>query len=461
MSYCDRRSSILGIAFLSPASRVAGLEYRNRKYILSLIIKFTLYFFILLCKDLAVSFPVPSLVAVLSLVMVLAIASRTFVMPFIVIPFPVTLLFVFFALTAVSFPSFRVDFTPASTTTTTATATPSIITSSSAPFAMTCFAPITHRVIITSTTRCFVSPPLISMTGFVSRSRMAVAFVPVVFASKTRRITIPSFMVPSFVMGIMIRAVTRMTVTMGIAMIIVMPISAAVVCSAVSAVISSRGIHISVLMPVIVAVRMMRTPSIIAPSIIADIFVSSMTILVFVWRVLLLLPKRIFGHCMVGLFSIPLIEPIPDLGDTLAEIDFDSSIVYQGIVHFEVRLRCLFLGSELYKGILEGGSRLLVPHNVHRNLFVKARKNKFQVFVFGDRVELANKEDVFGCRNVGRGQISEHFEHHGSRFVFAFQAFLLHHAHFLGIFGIFFVDIGRGNPDFHCLFWRTFIIRRV
>jgi hypothetical protein len=70
--------------------------------------------------------------------------------------------------------------------------------------------------------------------------------------------------------------------------------------------------------------------------------------------------------------SHSLTEFVPNFGHALTEIDLDSSIVHQGIVHLEICFSGLLLRRKLHKGVLQRSTRILVPDNLSLYLFIEA-----------------------------------------------------------------------------------------
>jgi hypothetical protein len=104
-----------------------------------------------------------------------------------------------------------------------------------------------------------------------------------------------------------------------------------------------------------------------------------------------------------------LIVLVPQFGHGLAEINLDSAIVNQCIIHFEIGLDSgLFVG-EFGKCVLQGSTSLLIANDLHLDVFIKTRKNQLEIFIDRHRIEFANKQDIFRCSNVGIGQVAQHF----------------------------------------------------
>ncbi len=102
---------------------------------------------------------------------------------------------------------------------------------------------------------------------------------------------------------------------------------------------------------------------------------------------------------------------VPQLAHTLAEVDMDSPVINETVVHFEVGL---FTGSdchELDEAIAERASRLPVPDDLATLDLSEATEYGLQVLVSGDRVEFADEQHIVGRLDVRVRQVIEHLQH--------------------------------------------------
>ena len=158
---------------------------------------------------------------------------------------------------------------------------------------------------------------------------------------------------------------------------------------------------------------------------------------------------------LVGAFAhfLLLCVPAPCLGNGLAKVDLDASVINQSVVHFEKGFGTLLLGTKLDKGVLERVARFGIPNNFGLAVGIESRKDEFEVFVFGNGVEFAHKQDIVGCLDVGRRQITQHFQHNGTAMVlFLGNLFLPLTIPFFVLLIFFQIHLVRLNPSFDRLF---------
>lgn len=97
----------------------------------------------------------------------------------------------------------------------------------------------------------------------------------------------------------------------------------------------------------------------------------------------------------------------------LREVDVNSAIVDEHVIHLEVRPLRLLALLELDKRILERVACLLVANNLARQDGAEPREDELQVLALGDLVELADEEDVLWWCHVGEGKVAHHLESEG------------------------------------------------
>ena len=82
---------------------------------------------------------------------------------------------------------------------------------------------------------------------------------------------------------------------------------------------------------------------------------------------------------------------VPYLGHTLTEVDLDPSVIHEGIVHLEIRLVALLLGTKFHKGIAQRIARLGITDNLRPCIGIESRKYQLQILIVCDGIKLAYK----------------------------------------------------------------------
>jgi len=94
----------------------------------------------------------------------------------------------------------------------------------------------------------------------------------------------------------------------------------------------------------------------------------------------------------------------------LREVNPDTSIVYQNILHLEVCLFSLLPFIELDKCILERFTSTFLPNDLATHDGPKAREYELQIFISGDGIEFADEQDILWRTDVCEREVSDHFE---------------------------------------------------
>eukprot|EP00978_Attheya_sp_CCMP212_P031479 scaffold119137_cov36-Attheya_sp.AAC.1 len=102
---------------------------------------------------------------------------------------------------------------------------------------------------------------------------------------------------------------------------------------------------------------------------------------------------------------------VPFFGDTLGKVDLDASVVHEGVVHFKEGFVAGLGVGKFDKGIVQTGARIGIA-NDFSGAGPKPGKNEFQIIIVRGGVQLTHKQDILGCRDIGRRQIPQHFQHH-------------------------------------------------
>jgi hypothetical protein len=78
----------------------------------------------------------------------------------------------------------------------------------------------------------------------------------------------------------------------------------------------------------------------------------------------------------------------------------NAVVVDQDSLHFEIRSLTIFFRRELNEGVLQAVASLLIANHLAGENFAEAREDQFQILVLGDRIQLADKEDLLGRRHI-------------------------------------------------------------
>ena len=111
----------------------------------------------------------------------------------------------------------------------------------------------------------------------------------------------------------------------------------------------------------------------------------------------------------------------------LREVNVDSTVVDQNIIHFEICVFARFLLIEFNECILQGVTGSFVTNHLTVFDFSKAAEDDLQIVVSCDRVKFTNKENIFGRCNVSIGNVANNLQYCCTCFRFTF---LQHFVHF-------------------------------
>ena len=92
---------------------------------------------------------------------------------------------------------------------------------------------------------------------------------------------------------------------------------------------------------------------------------------------------------------------VPNFAYTLREINLDTFIVNQDILHSHVRSITCSVLLELHKGVLQGIPRLEIPDDLAFVNFPEAGEHRFQIVVFGNWIQLTHKQHIVRRTNIG------------------------------------------------------------
>src|SRR5690606_9899825 len=95
------------------------------------------------------------------------------------------------------------------------------------------------------------------------------------------------------------------------------------------------------------------------------------------------------------------------LGKGLRKVYLDATIVNEDIVHLAIGLLTGLPLGKLYNGIAQTAARPMVPDHFATGNVAKAGKDHFQVVRFGQRIQLAHKQDIFRRLQVGRRPVTD------------------------------------------------------
>jgi hypothetical protein len=82
-------------------------------------------------------------------------------------------------------------------------------------------------------------------------------------------------------------------------------------------------------------------------------------------------------------------------------------------LHLEICLLRVFPLIKLNKRILQRITGLLVPDYLTAHNRPKSRENEFQIFVSGDRVQLADKQYILRRADISERKIADHLQGSG------------------------------------------------
>jgi hypothetical protein len=85
-------------------------------------------------------------------------------------------------------------------------------------------------------------------------------------------------------------------------------------------------------------------------------------------------------------------------------------VIDQNTIHLEVGLLAILLIGVFDKGVLQAVTCTLVPDDLAAENLAKSRKDKLQIFVLRDWVELAHEQHVLGRCYFGEWQVANHLK---------------------------------------------------
>jgi hypothetical protein len=97
----------------------------------------------------------------------------------------------------------------------------------------------------------------------------------------------------------------------------------------------------------------------------------------------------------------------------LTEINTDPPVINPTIVHLLKRALACLGRLELNKSIAQAIPGLVVTDYFSRRHGSEARKNRVQIFILCNRVEIANKQDIVWWLHLGVRNVSETLKDHG------------------------------------------------
>lgn len=87
----------------------------------------------------------------------------------------------------------------------------------------------------------------------------------------------------------------------------------------------------------------------------------------------------------------------------MREVDVDTVIVDQHTLHLEICTLAILFAGKLDESILQTITSLFIADDFTRQNFAEAAEDEFEVLVAGDRVQLADEEDLFRRCDIGEG----------------------------------------------------------